>query len=147
MNILAFDTGKVTGVGAWKDGVVWSDNMTRDATEDFMYWKIREADIVICEKLVISQGTIRKSREIQPAIEMVGLARALARWGGAEFVEQMPAEVMGFATDEKLKRIGWYVAGPDHQRDARRHLLTLLANRRMVDLGSLLYGKEDDAGG
>lgn len=146
LKIVAYDTGKLTGV-AWHftnaGMLIESDQYEREQAEDHMASFIPWADIVICEKLSITAATVRKTRDIQPAIEMVGLVKYLCRVHQKELVEQPPSDVMGFATNDKLKRIGWYPipgAKGDHQSDARRHILALLADRRLIDLSTLLAG-------
>jgi hypothetical protein len=139
VRILALDTGGTTGAAIWQDEEIWSAALADPDVEEFMRVQIPLADLVITEQLVISMATIKKGRQIQRAIELVGVARYLCRQEGVELYDRSkPGEVMGFATDDKLKRIGWYVPGPDHERDARRHILTWLCDHGMFDLRRLL---------
>ena len=96
------------------------------------------ADLVIVEKLTITAQTAKKSRDIQQGIELVGVVKHYARLYERELVEQTPGDAMRFATNEKLKRIGWHVPGPDHQNDARRHILTVIVERRLIDPRSIM---------
>lgn len=145
MQVAGFDTGGCTGVALWVDdgsafGHIWSDAVPRAEAEDLMVDVIPKCDQIVVERLSISVATGKKGRQIQEAIELVGLARYLARKYDIPMIEQSPAEAKGFATDAKLKRIGWYVKGPDHQNDARRHVLTHLADQKLIDLIQLLRG-------
>lgn len=154
MRVSAWDTGGTTGVALWtpEDGV-WSAGLKRPEAEDLMVEVIPKCDHVIYERLTINEGTLRKTRDVQLAIELTGLIQHLCRvngfldWrkakvGDRTVTYQAPGEAMRFATNQKLKRIGWYVPGPDHQNDARRHLLVWIAERRLIDLSTLLP-KED----
>ena len=84
-------------------------------------------DVIVIEKFTISAATARKTRAgSNTAIEIIGSARWIAHARGVPFVEQTPADAMSFMTDEKLRRLGLYTPGPDHARDAMRHLLLYL---------------------
>ena len=48
--------------------------------------------------------------------------------------EQRPAEAKKFATDDKLKALGWYKGGFGHADDAARHLLVFLAKIRHASI-------------
>ena len=143
MKIVSYDTGKMTGCGMWypngmPTGDVASWAMPRAGAEDHMRTFIPWADLVIVEKLSITQQTVKKTRDIQEGIELVGVVKHYARLFAKEVEEQQPADVMRFADNRKLKRIGWYVAGPDHENDARRHILTVIAERGLIDLRSIM---------
>lgn len=137
----------MTGIALWtpSDGV-WSTALPQHEAEDWLAHEIfyanRKPTEIVLEQLVISAATVRKGRQVQRAIEMAGVVKYFARTAGIPLEEQMPSSVMNFARDEVLKRIGWYVKGPDHQRDARRHILTRLAERRLIDLIQLLPEEE-----
>jgi hypothetical protein len=125
-------------------GDVASWAMTRADAEDHMRVFIPWADIVVIEKLTITANSHKKSRELQPSIELVGVAKHYARLFEKEVIEQMPSEVMKFASNDKLKRLGWYVPGPDHQNDARRHLLTVIVDREYIDRRTILRPEGGD---
>ena len=142
MKIVTYDTGPTCGVAQWRPSVglgeVWSANIPRAEAEEHMRDVIHLADAVVLEKLTISRATLKKTREVQEAIEMAGVVKHYARLAGVPVTEQMPASAMNLVTDEKLKRMGWYVPGPDHQRDARRHLVVYLLDNRLIDPHTLL---------
>lgn len=139
--IMTIDPGPSTGLSLWDsdsgDGP-FATILPRVEAEDFVAERIPAVDVVIIEIFVISQGTIKKSRAGAESIEMIGMTRYLCRINDTPLLESRPADVMRFATDEKLKRIGWYVPGPDHARDALRHLLTFAAERGLVSVKQLL---------
>ena len=139
MKVSAFDTGGTTGVAAWQDGIIWSRNVPAAEVYDEMEMLIPKSDLVILEQLTITAVSYKK-KDLKFAIELAGVVKYLSSRAGVELYEQLPVDAMRFATDEKLKRIGWYVPGPDHQRDARRHILARLAELGLLDLGTLLNG-------
>lgn len=145
--ILAIDTGHMTGLALWtpEDGI-WSIALPDTEAEDWLAHEIfyanRKPTELVLEQLAITQATIRKGRQVQRAIELAGTVKYFARTAAIPLVEQKPGEVMKFARDTVLKQIGWYVTGPDHQRDARRHILARLAELRLIDLVQLLPKEE-----
>lgn len=133
---MTVDTGDCTGIAMIDTNAMepWSTQLPREQAEDFIAAKIPLCDVVVTEQLVISTQTSKKGRQVQRAIEMVGLIRTLCRWHGVQHYDKSkPNEAMRFATNARLKMIGWDVPGQDHQRDARRHLLTYLAEHRLID--------------
>jgi len=148
VKIIAFDTGDTTGIASWNGEKVQSWALPREEAEDFAAHAIPEADQVITEQLVISMATAKKGRQVQDAIEMVGLIRALCRWYKTPLYDKSkPGEVMNFISNEKLKRLDLYVPGPDHENDARRHLVTWLVEHGVWDRSILLKKEETDEGG
>lgn len=154
MKISSWDTGGTTGVSLWTpEAGVWSTALKRADAEDLMFEVIPQCDHVVFERLTINAGTLKKTRDVQEAIELTGPIKYLCRihgfvdWrqarpGDRTLKYQAPGDVMRFADNKKLKRIGWHVPGPDHQNDSRRHLLVRLAEMRLIDL-SILLPKED----
>lgn len=146
MKIIAFDTGQETGIGLWDSEKgdtlreqVWLGSLPRAEAEDWAAQWIPHVDQVITEQLVISMATVKKGRQVQDAIESVGAIRYLCRVHDKPLYDQSkPGEVMRFITDARLKQLGVYVPGPDHPRDAGRHLLTFLAEHNLFDRRTLL---------
>lgn len=142
---MTIDPGPSTGLATWApatDPMPFSTTLPRTEAEDFIAARIKPdgsgATLVIIETFVISMATAKKSRAGSESIEMIGLTRYLCRINGIPLIESRPADVMRFATDDKLRRIGWYLAGPDHARDALRHLLTYAAETSIIDPVQLL---------
>jgi len=88
---------------------------------------------VVCESYIVTANTLKKSRQ-NWSLEGIGVFRYLARTSDAEFTLQSPADAKTFATDEKLKAMGWHVPGRDHANDASRHLLLYCLKRRIIPL-------------
>lgn len=124
--ILAIDPGLATGI-AW-----WSDDPRRAYTEvldpekfyDWVYTNLASFDLVVVEDFVISQQTMRKSRQ-NWSIEHIGFVRGLAYLNGVRMEVQQASAAKSFCKNETLKRIGWWrpVSAGGHDNDALRHLL------------------------
>lgn len=148
MRILAVDPGGTTGVafkdfccepfdqapGTWMPvGFARAASVLRERIEN------DKVDLVVCERFTIGSRTVGKStRGSNEAIELIGVARYLASQANIPFQEQAPVDAKNFVPDSRLKHIGWYKAGPDHQRDAMRHLLLAGVNHKVVELQWLL---------
>lgn len=142
MKIVSYDTGGITGCAWWqaggRTGHINSAGLERAAAEDHMRIFVPWADLVVIEQLTITANSHKKTRDLIPAIELVGVAKYFARVFETTWMEQMPVEVMKFASNDKLKRIGWHVPGPDHENDARRHILTVIVERGLIDPRSIM---------
>lgn len=98
------------------------DEACAQIEEELTGWKT--PDLILLEKFTITVQTARKSTAGSKLdIELCGVVKYLAWKYGIAIREQQPAEAMNFVTDEKLKRLGLYTPGPDHARDATRHLI------------------------
>ena len=132
MNVIAFDPGKATGVAIYSEGEGFvsyqldSGWLGQVAHLDSTFWG--GYNHVICESFTVNAGTAKKDPSAYPDVfSLIGTIRYLAWANGAEFHFQTPAEAKSFATNDKLKRLGWYKGAPGHADDASRHLLTFLA--------------------
>ena len=149
MNVLAVDPGGTTGLAWWRAGQhrAWSEPL--EQAMDTVFTEIITRydptafpdkptfDLVVFEAIVITGQTLKKSRNVQDAIEFIGMARYVCHKWGPPFNTQTPADAKSFATDEKLRALGWWTPGPDHARDASRHLLLALVRHRALDLTAL----------
>ena len=132
MNVIAFDPGKATGVARYEEGAWyvsyqldggWAGQMPYLKRIDWI-----NIDHVICESFTVNAGTAKKDPSAYPDVfSLIGTIRYLAWANGAEFHFQTPAEAKSFATNDKLRKLGWYKGGAGHADDASRHLLTFLA--------------------
>lgn len=144
--IFACDPGLRTGWASWVDGAVQSgitDPMeTGDVLEAFieqtLAWGAKPVEIVF-ESYTVTSQTAQKSQQ-HWSLELIGVGRWLARKHFVKFVEplQSPADAKRFCPDARLRAMNlWVPGGPDHERDARRHLVLRLAKHRMIDVPSL----------
>ena len=81
----------------------------------------RSAGIII-EAFDIDENTHKKTKQPQ-AMYLIGVAAYLSRVHGIHF-EISARSNKAFATDTKLKKLGWWPRGNGHARDACRHGLT-----------------------
>lgn len=129
----AVDPGKTTGV-AW---------LAADASTSFGCGQVEgraDAEDLIARvmddwhaevTLIVERWDVRSythtlSNQDDPRY-IIGWIEGEARRRGIPYVEQTPAKAKRFGTDLRLQKLGWYVPGQDHSRDAARHLATYLA--------------------
>ncbi len=63
------------------------------------------------------------------ALHIIGAVKHECRRLSVPLVLQTPAQAKSFATNDKLKAVGWYTVGADHERDAARHMLVYVMQR------------------
>jgi hypothetical protein len=122
--ILAIDPGGTTGLfEAIRSDHASSHELDPDKAADYIQIAVREwpdLGLVVCESFIPRPGV----RTWQPdALELIGYARHMCRQNEVTFRTQTPAKAKAFATDEKLKKLGWYWPGHGHANDAARHAL------------------------
>lgn len=157
MRILAVDPGGTTGVAYanFEDPnklptlKTWMPRGFGDACElltsllhfGFGPVKPHHVDLIALEKFTITAQTAKKSTAGSKLdIELCGVVKYLAWQYSFELVEQSPGEAMNFVKDEKLRWLGWYTSGPDHARDATRHLLLAAVTHKQLNPRLLLPG-------
>lgn len=133
--ILAVDPGLVSGVALYMPGL---DHFTSGQVEDgligFVDYFERYVDgtlpsTVVVEKFTVMDTTAKKTRQYD-ALYINGYLEARCHTLGIEFVRQQVSGAKTFATNQKLKALGWYNGtSGGHANDATRHLLTLAAKR------------------
>jgi hypothetical protein len=102
---------------------------------------IPAADLVSLERFIVGRGTLRKTKAgTVETLAQIEQFRAAAQAAGVRLVQYPAGTVKPWATDERLRAYGCYVAG-DHHRDAARHALFAavrsgLLPRRPVDTGN-----------
>ena len=140
--ILAVDPGKTTGLATWaEDEPFMSAQLPHmeflDWTWDILWTEI---DAVVCESYIITAATLRKTRGENWSLEQIGALRWMCERtrGVTSFTLQSPSEAKSFATDAKLRKVGWYKPGQDHANDASRHLLVYLIRHNLFDAHALL---------
>jgi hypothetical protein len=129
MRYLAIDPGLTTGL-AWFDEVHGFESLEirgRYELYDFVTPLVRRAkDLsVIVERWDVRRDTRSKTNQDDPRY-IIGYVDGLCQEMGVRYFEQRPAQAKSFATNDKLKRLGWYTGGEGHADDAARHLLVHL---------------------
>lgn len=129
LTIVAIDPGKVSGVAVLQPEVsdtLYTSELTVDETvsayESLRFISPRTE--VVMESFTISQRTLQTALSLD-ALDLIGYVKLRAVHD--PFTLQSPAAAKSFATDEKLKALGWYTYTKDgHQNDAARHLLVYM---------------------
>ncbi len=130
MIYLAIDPGVVSGI-AWfdpKEGDFWSDELgvLDDVRRCVLDVATDDTVLVVCERFIISARTIQ-TKIYYDSIWFEGWLRLEC----PAAVFQTPAQAKKFATDAKLRHLGWYTRTKDgHANDAARHLLVRAAQNR-----------------
>lgn len=128
--ILGIDPGKKSGVALLDlftetcGGVEVPFEQYGDHIEDLI---ARLRPDVVCESFVINANTV-KNTQAPWSLESLGVARFLARKYGCRFTTLAPSSAKRFATDERLRRLGWRIPGKGHLADAQRQALLHAVN-------------------
>lgn len=135
--ILAVDPGKCTGYFAdlpEPDLPELSQRVALQFCEDAVMWARKYGDqlTIVYEKFTITAQTLRKAREYH-AIEVIGVLKYAAFLHGCRLVEQTPGDAKKFATDARLRKVGLWVPGKDHARDAARHWLLFNVREGLIN--------------
>ena len=154
LNVLAIDPGKATGVAIWRtyrqesqhesfqldggfDGVssflAYGDGGPAWIAPDYDEGEssVYRYDAVVCESFSVRSNTHKMDQgAFMDVWSNIGALRYAAYLAGVPFHLQTPAEAKSFATNDKLKKLGWFTGGAGHADDASRHLLTFLVKQR-----------------
>jgi hypothetical protein len=84
---------------------------------------------VTVENFIINASTVRNT-QAPWSLKVIGIAEFLARKYTCPFKVIMQSSAKRFATNDQLKRLGWYVPGKGHLNDGER-----VALLHMVDTG------------
>lgn len=97
----------------------------------------RERLVIISESFRITVQTA-KNTQAPWSLELIGAARMCSMlYCGRDIVLQDPAAAKRFASDARLRAMGWYSRGRGHANDAARHLLLFTATRRLIESDTL----------
>lgn len=136
--VVAVDPGKMTGVALVRVTSIikhYGFEFPEDAAVDYYLDEIPvvlhnplsdEGVEVVCESIIISTATAKKSQDVQASIRQIGVLQHLCRRKGIKFTLQPPSD-QAFGTDELLRALGWWTVGSDHARSASRHAAKYLA--------------------
>lgn len=131
---VGIDPGKATGVAfaslyngyLVRESFISAEIPTRDQAYDELkaVLNCETSLVVFAEKFTIS-GRTTKTKVQYDSLYLLGFIEGLCHVQGIDYWELTPAESKGFATDAKLRRLGWYDRTPDgHANDAARLILT-----------------------
>lgn len=86
---------------------------------------------IVMEKFTITAQTGKNTNAENWSPEIIGAVRYLAWREGVSFSEQTPAMAKNFVPNDRMKNIGiWHVGGEGHARDALRHAVLYLVDRK-----------------
>lgn len=133
MRLVALDPGGTTGWATWDDdrGTIESGELTGDHhLELYNFLDFGNFDIIIYESFQYRRKEIDKGVAfVLDSVEYIGVIKLFVQDVKYNFLEppdliaQTPATGKGFWTNDKLKKVGAYKPGSEHEKDARRHLL------------------------
>lgn len=141
--ILAYDPGKITGYAVASGGELKLHGQLpifdfQRWAEEFIPTYAPWGLLVVGESFIIGQATMSRGADAHWAIEARGTVKYWCQKWGVDHASQQASAVKGFATDAKLKAIGWHKPSPGgHANDAARHLLVCMVNRKELDLSRL----------
>lgn len=132
--MLSVDPGGTTGYcKASFDGTTLTlrpgqERFTGGALFNFILEEIQAARKVQDSKFYLIYEKFHYRNKARPGLDLtapklIGVMDLLVEEEGLLAFPQMPAEAMGYWTNDQLKRFQIYVPGMEHGRDAMRHLL------------------------
>lgn len=129
MRLVSLDPGGTTGLAYYDPAREVVPQLSQIKDRHVLYNWLEEGayvpTIYICEDFIPRQGAYNFQRD---SLLIIGyLDGRHYFWQGSEgFVLQSAATAKAFASDSKLRKLGWYLRGVPHGIDAARHLLTFL---------------------
>lgn len=125
MKAVAFDPGRTTGYaqGIVDDGklLVVTGQHKFSQSDLFTHLEWANPNVVIFERFEFRKKA-RKGLDMYPR-ELIGVIELYCQQKNVKVVKQMPAQVMGYFTDARLKEAFLYKMGKPHANDATRHIL------------------------
>jgi hypothetical protein len=141
-SMFAADPGLASGWATWDGETIRSGtDADLDLSDRLEQWLKRRAGrchtMVVYESYTITTATAQKSQQ-HWSLELIGTARWLCRRYDTPFEIQKPAEAKRFCPDQRLRDLGIYApGGPDHERDALRHITLAMARHGVITLRPL----------
>lgn len=145
--VLAVDPGKATGWVMYD--VVSEDILCSGTHNDFKTFGRRvertffqNKITVVCEDFKITQETIRKARQYE-SLYLIGILYHITHNNPRVFnpLVIQSRNIKSFATDDKLKALGWWTPGNNHENDAKRHLLAYLWQTKQIEAERFIDGE------
>ncbi len=131
--ILGIDPGKATGIAIYqRDRDRLLSTIIEGGIEGFAAWYhsivLAEPEWyeVVIEKFSIMESTAEKTRQYD-ALYINGFVLGSNGIYGIPTEQHLVSNVKKFATNKKLKNLGWYKPGAGHDNDAARHVLAYVS--------------------
>jgi len=139
--LTVIDPGFTTGiVHLYSNGTFSADELGFDKISNALLNvgdSYREKAVFVAESFRITVQT-PKNTQAPWSLELIGVARAVSRlYTGRDLVLQDPSAAKRFASDVRLKHMGWHTPGKGHANDAARHLLLFCATRGIITPATL----------
>lgn len=142
--IVAVDPGKMTGVALFESQIlpeptlIASHEFERDELEVWLEDVLQPTDIRRVE--VVAERYVLSDLDSPWSLKYLGVLSYLSRKGGwGEPTIQTPADAKSFATDERIKQLGfWHRGGAGHANDAIRHGVLYMVRKQLISARSLL---------
>lgn len=150
---LALDPGLTTGVAWYDDGhfgnpeiqgqanfgsleIEGRDNLYQYLKIDWHFPKPWDfgLNVLVAERWDVRADTRKKTNQEDPRMILGYLDWVAWQQVNLRYIQQRPVEAKQFATDKKLRELGWYTGGPGHADDAARHLLVALVKDRVPEI-------------
>ncbi len=140
--IVAVDPGKTTGIAEYAPhlGKFDSYEMGFDETCAFVENRLsaESYDVELVSEAFIITPNTGKNSQAPWSLELIGVMRYLSRTKiGRDLVLQMPAAAKRFASDDRLRTVGFWTPARGHANDAARHLLLYTAQRGIIPAATL----------
>jgi hypothetical protein len=143
MRILAIDPGGTTGWVYHAAGMIQMYGQHDDWCEFCTHMENMldngHVDQIVIETYQITMETVKKTRQYEPLM-IIGVTLWLAQKYDVG-VKVQARSIKTFATDGKLRNLGWWFEGQQHARDAARHLLAFLWDNKMIEAEEFLDGE------
>lgn len=140
--LIAIDPGKASGFAVFdytdldNIKVLYSAELDQMQTVGEVDTLLSEAENpsdyeIVMEKFTITAQTGKNTNAENWSPEIIGAVRYLAYTEGVSFTEQTPAKAKNFVPNDRMKNIGiWHTGGEGHARDALRHGVLYLVERK-----------------
>lgn len=147
MKVIAVDPGEVTGYVVCPD-IAQVDEWTVhelpwELAQDALWREVEESPEpvqLVAERYIITAATLKKTRQYA-ALYVIGGLWLMTRRLPCSLHLQLSSDALGFATNDKLKRLGWYERTQhfhDDGRSAARHFTLWATEMGHLDARRLL---------
>lgn len=136
--VVALDPGGTTGWAAWEPDEGFSHGQIGpDEHHELLYQLLgrfyvgHDKVMIACESFDFRKFDGNRAGINLISREYIGVTKLFAKqFKGVSVHLQSPGEGKGFVNDEKLKALNLWVPGQKHARDAYRHLIYFLVNKK-----------------
>lgn len=143
--LIAIDPGKASGFAVldYTDlddiKIDYSDELEQFAVSEYVEKMLEDnaesetpnSIEIVMEKFTVTPQTGKNSNGENWSSEIIGSIRYMAKKHGIKFTEQTPARAKSFVENDRMRAIGiWHVGGEGHAKDALRHAVLYLVEKK-----------------